>query len=336
MEIRARNVNGALSDALWALKAGSYEPEQTRNGPVIAFPEPVVTIYSRPQERVLFAAKRDAPCIFHLMESVWLLAGREDVGFLQQFNSNISKFSDDGKVFNAAYGYSWRHRFDHDQLLTVIEMLRKDPGTRQAVLQMWNTEDLTKNTLDKACNMSVVFDCRFGLLNMTVFNRSNDILFGAYGANAVHFSFLQEFVANAVSLPIGVYRQVSNNLHLYMSNGYDGYDIMANVSAYDDEFNDLYTLGQVTAEPIMQDNRYLQFLDDCEVFCDRPFDPDVVYHHPFFHNVAQPMAMVSKVRKDKLGTGEEWAAKITAPDWRRAVQDWIHRRESKKAKAIAV
>jgi len=336
MEIRAYNVNGALADALWALKAGNYEPEQTRNGPVIAFPEPVTTIYSRPQERVLFAAKRDAPCIFHLMESIWILAGRQDVGFLQQFNSRISQFSDDGETFNAAYGHRARHHFGQDQLLSVIEMLRKDPGTRQAILQLWDSDDLTRKTLDRACNMSVVFDCRFGMLNMTVFNRSNDILFGAYGANAVHFSFLQEFVAHAVGIPIGVYRQVSNNLHLYLNNGYDGYDIIANVIEFDNELNDLYATGQVSPEPIMRDSRYLHFLDDCEVFCNRPFDPDVVYHHQFFHNVAHPLAMVSKVRKDKIGTGEEWAARITASDWRRAAQDWIARREAKKQSASKV
>ena len=32
-------------------------------------------------------------------------------------------------------------------------------------------------------------------LCMTVCNRSNDMLWGAYGANVVHMSMLQEFVA---------------------------------------------------------------------------------------------------------------------------------------------
>lgn len=335
MEIKTRNVNGALADALWALKVGNYEPEQSRNGAVMAFPEPVITTYFRPQERVLFCSKRDANPIFHLMESIWMLAGREDVEFLQKFNSTISQFSDNGTTFNAAYGYSWRYRFGYDQLLIVIEMLRKDPGSRQAVLQMWNTEDLTKKTLDKACNMSVVFDCREGNLNMTVFNRSNDLWFGAYGANAVHFSFLQEFVAHAVKMPVGVYRQVSNNLHLYLSNGYDGYDIMSSVPAsFDAEFSDLYTLGQVTPEPLMTNSDYAGFFDDCEAFCADPFSLDSKYCHPFFADVARPMAMVSKVRKAKAGTGEDWAAQITASDWRRAVQDWIFRRENKKQSVL--
>ena len=53
IEIRARNVNVAVSEALWKLKVVGVQ-EDTRNGLVIAFPEPVVTTYERPQERVLF------------------------------------------------------------------------------------------------------------------------------------------------------------------------------------------------------------------------------------------------------------------------------------------
>jgi len=334
MEIKARNVNGALAEALKHLKSLGCEPEPSRNGPVMAFPEPVITTYLKPQERVMFNVKRDANPVFHLMESIWMLAGREDVGFLQLFNSKIGQFSDDGERFNAAYGFSWRHRFGSDQLLTVIDILRKDPGSRQAVLQMWDADDLVRKTLDKACNMSVVFDCRAGALNMTVFNRSNDLYYGAYGANAVHFSFLQEFVAHAVGLPIGVYRQVSNNLHLYLNNGYDGYDIMSDVSAFDG--SDLYAAGKVTPRPIILNKDYVGFLEDCEVFCNRPFDLDVHYSHPFFSEVARPLSMVSKVRKDKTASGLSWAAQIMAPDWRRAAQDWIATRESKRQLNLAL
>ena len=130
IEIRARNVNVAVSEALWKLKVVGVQ-EDTRNGPVIAFPEPVVTTYERPQERVLFWGERDANPIFHLMESIWMLAGRRDVAFLEQFNSKIGQYSDDGKVFNAAYGYRWRDHFGYDQLTEIIKLLKEEPHTRQ-------------------------------------------------------------------------------------------------------------------------------------------------------------------------------------------------------------
>ena len=127
----------------------------------------------------------------------------------------MKNFSDDGKVFNAAYGHRWRKHFGTDQLLDVINLLKQDISTRQAVIQMWDVEDLVKDTCDKACNTQLIFDTRNNKLNMTVFNRSNDVWWGAYGANAVHFSFLQEVIARAIDYPLGEYRQVSNNFHLY-------------------------------------------------------------------------------------------------------------------------
>jgi len=331
VEIKVRNVNHALSEALWKLKACGVESD-SRNGPVIAFPEPVMTTYLRPKERVLFWGERDANPIFHLMESIWMMAGRRDVAFPQMFNSRIGQYSDNGEVFNAAYGHRWRRHFGRDQLLDVIYILSKDPTTRQAVMQMWDPIDLLLQTKDKACNMSVVFDCVGGSLNMTIMNRSNDIWFGAYGANAVHFSILQEFVAKAIGLPVGVYRQFSNNLHLYT----ELYDAKKHLTLPPDPGDyDAYLTG-IEPMPIMGkcDGDYLSWLKDAERFCDNPFaDPDIIpYTHLFFREVAYPMAMVSKVRKTKTGDGLYWAARIMADDWRLAVYDWIERREGRKDK----
>jgi hypothetical protein len=123
MEIKVRNVNEAFSDIFWKMKAMNLEPEQTRNGPAYVMPEPVTTIYTHPDERVLFNRKRDCNPVFHLMESIWMMAGRNDVAFLSQFNKNMVNFSDDGVTFNAAYGYRWRHHFGFDQIRAVIKTL---------------------------------------------------------------------------------------------------------------------------------------------------------------------------------------------------------------------
>lgn len=326
MEITVRNVNHALSEAFWRLKALDLKPEPTRNGPALVFPEPVITTYLNPQERVLFFAGRDANPIFHLMESIWILAGKRDVAFLQQFNSKIGQFSDDGRRFNAAYGYRIRKHFGHDQLVEVVELLRRDPDTRQAVIQIWDEADLTKRTLDKACNLNILFDTRGGRLNMTVFNRSNDLWWGAYGANAVHFSILQELIACAIERPMGVYRQVSANMHLY-TELYDAakyIDTPPPVESYD-----LYSSGAAKPLPLMIGRDYKRFLLECARFCADPFNEKVKYANSFLTHVAHPMAMVSRARKTNTGDGADHAAKIQAEDWRAATLDWVERRNSK-------
>ena len=50
---------------------------------------------------------------------------------------------------------------------------------------------------------------------MTVCNRSNDLIWGCCGANAVHMSYLQEYVASMVNVKVGTYTQFTQNLHAY-------------------------------------------------------------------------------------------------------------------------
>lgn len=325
MELVVRNVNQAFSEIFWKLKVLNLKPEETRNGPALVHPELVTTVYTCPAERVLFHEGRDCNPIFHLMESIWMLAGRRDVQFLQQFNSRMSNYSDDGKVFNAAYGHRWRTHFGRDQIDEVVRLLRKDSASRQAVVQMWDAADLLRKTRDKACNTQIVFDVRQGRLNMTVFNRSNDIWWGAYGANAVHFSVLQELVAAATGHRIGVYRQVSNNFHLYT----DLYKAQSYLrSPPDARHYDHYSNGSIRPLPLMLGGEYKLFLTECEMFCEDPYNERIRYVNPFFSSVAWPMAMVSRVRKARAGDGRGYAAKIRAEDWRRATLDWIDRRET--------
>ncbi len=327
MELVVRNVNQAFSEIFWKLKVLNLELEQTRNGPAIVHPEMVTTVYTCPAERVLFHSGRDANPIFHLMESIWMLAGRNDVGFLTLFNKRMSDFSDDGKSFNAAYGHRWRNHFGRDQLDEVIRLLRRDPTTRQAVIQIWDSADLIKKTKDKACNTQVVFDVRKDRLNMTVFNRSNDIWWGAYGANAVHFSVLQEFVAAATGHRIGVYRQVSNNFHLY-TELYDAKQYLT--MPPDANHYDYYSLCSVRPAPLMLNGEYKLFLTECEMFCSDPFNERIHYANPFLEHVAKPMAMVSRVRKARAGDGRYYAQQIRAEDWRKAGFEWIDRPEKRK------
>ena len=191
--------------------------DMSRNGRVIMFPEPVILKYKHPWHRANFTEGRDANPFFHIAEAMWMLAGRRDVAFLDMFNSKIKQYSDDGTSFNAAYGHRARHAFGIDQLQAVVEVLKKAPGTRQAIVQLWHPSDLTSTTKDKACNMSMVFSVAEGKLNLTVFNRSNDAIYGnVTGANPVHFSYFQQWVADTAGYRMGNMYFVSNNLHVYL------------------------------------------------------------------------------------------------------------------------
>lgn len=213
----ARNTNEMAGQVYPALfKDGIIST--SRNGRVLKFPYPIVTEYTNPWERVCTVTGRDANLVFHHMESLWMLAGRKDVAFLDMFNSNMKDYSDNGYDFNAAYGH--RIRYDHgfDQLHTVVDTLANDPDTRQAVILIWDPMDLITVTKDKACNMILVFSLDEGnYVDLMVYNRSNDLIYGGVtGTNPVHFSYFQQWVAEQLDLSMGVLRFVSNNAHVYM------------------------------------------------------------------------------------------------------------------------
>lgn len=241
--IDVRNVCEALPAGLGALVRDG-RTEETRAGPCLVYPTPVVTVTHCPRQRVLFSAIRDANPFFHLAEAMWMLAGRNDSEFLSRYVQDFGeRFAESDGSIHGAYGYRWRRAFLVDQIEAVVERLRLDRGTRQCVLQMWDCgtltlpvdrgngdvgeedvgqRDLTGKWRDRPCNTHCYLRVRYDevegvhVLDLTVCCRSNDAVWGAHGANAVHFSVLQEYLAARIGVEVGVMYQVSNNYHVYL------------------------------------------------------------------------------------------------------------------------
>jgi hypothetical protein len=216
--VLARNAPIAFEETMWQFKAYESKIIETRGGPAVTLPQPIVVEIGHPEQRVVACPIRDANPFFHVMEWVWMLAGEREVEWILKFNKNYINFANDWKV-HGAYGYRWRKRWG-DQIKVVIQQLKDDKNTRQAVLNMWDPEtDPLPHWKDRPCNTQIVF--RGGeSLSMTVFNRSNDLFWGMFGANIVHMTFLHEMVAALTGLPLGIYRVVSNNLHYYVMENY--------------------------------------------------------------------------------------------------------------------
>lgn len=317
--ITARNVNHAFADA-WFYLAAAGVREPSRAGPVLVAPGPVITEYQYPRQRVLFNPRRDANPVFHLMEALWMLAGGRHVAWLEQFSSRIGTYAEDDGNIHGAYGHRWREHFKVDQLARVIEVLAADRNSRQAVLQMWDpAADLWGTWRDRPCNTAIYFDCRGGLLNMTVTCRSNDILWGCYGANVVHFSILQEVVAAGVGVPVGVYRQFSNNWHAYLDNA----QVQSFLSTPPAAVHDHYAAG-VDALPLLAPGEAWQdFVSDCENLVHHGYTGMSTH---FMGRVAVPLHNAYLARKAGLPFN---MADILDCDWKYAFKEWCERRSDK-------
>jgi thymidylate synthase len=314
--IHARNVNHAFTQAVRAFVAVGVE-QPSRAGDTLEIATPVSTVYERPCERVLFNEVRDANPFFFLHEALWMLGGRDDVESLTQFVKTMRNYSDDGKTFHAAYGHRWRSHFGRDQLVEIVTLLQRDPDSRRAVLQIWDTNsDLGTDSKDIPCNDLVFFKIRNNQLNMLVSNRSNDMIWGAYGANAVHFSFLQEYMAGMIGCEVGTYTQVSDSFHVYK-------DVFQKIIGQTQPTQDPYERGEVASMPLVDnapefDVDLYNYLSD-----DRP----LFYANTFFESVAEPMRKAYFAHKEKNDLkADYWLSRITASDWKRAAVEWISRR----------
>jgi thymidylate synthase len=318
--IHGRNVNEVYAKGVkMILEKG--EEEDSRLGRVLVAPGPVISTYYRPDERVLFTKYRDANPFFHLMEAIWMLAGEQAAKWPTYFNKQMAEYANHRGNYDGAYGYRWRRMFGKDQITEVVKELKTDPKSRRAVIGMWTPDvDLRADSKDIPCNTHIYFDARGGQLNMTVCCRSNDAIWGAYGANAVHMSILQEIVAAGVGIPLGHYRQMSNNLHIYMDIPKISYATMHV------EEDNRYTTHPESAMPLMNGTDVLRFLSECEIFLKHAYIP-LSYGNEFLSEVCVPMYL-SWVKHKELNYGAaiDYANAIGDYYWRTACLEWLTRR----------
>lgn len=371
MERRFRNVNDAFRGMVIEFsEAGRRSPNICRStsrvGDVLYIQEPCTITYTHPRERVLFNQARDCNPFFHLYESLWMLAGRQDIAPLNYYSSGYAKQVQDGDNPNAngAYGFRWRSkvydlwdavqegeqpRQKVDQLKIIIDQLKRKPDSRRCVLQMWNVEDdLLKidTSKDVCCNTCAYFSIRdasnglvagphhpnlpYGtplgpkVLDMTVCNRSNDLIWGTLGANAVHFSFLQEYLAACIGCEVGVYNQFSNNQHVYVDR-FEPEKWLADTSTY--EYADPPQSWKLV--PLVKDPE--TFDRECAMFVERHQRDAIagLYYEPFLKDTAQPMMIAFHCHKRRdYGSALSVIKEVESDDWCIAATNWLLKRKA--------
>lgn len=166
-------------------------------------------------------------------------------------------------------------------------------------------------------------------LDLTVFNRSNDVLWGMLGANAVHFSFLLEYVAGALGVPVGEYHQVSSNAHFYVERLDWKPEQMKGIHGHEST-----TVGppllKTPADRAAFDREAPLFVDEHG----RPLSPlaDAPFHRTYWENewlstVAEPLMRAYRCHKAGYAdAAREWAGRVCDPNWARAANEWLSRR----------
>lgn len=144
------------------------------------------------------------------LESLSLIGGTSVPHLLTKIAPATHSFLNGG-IFQGAYGPRLGA-----QMPRIVEALRKDPDTRQAVAVVWDPmHDLfLEHNVDRACTLSLQFFIRDDKLLLRTTMRSNDVWWG-FTNDVVQFTQLQHAVADCLDIEVGYYIHQPGSLHVY-------------------------------------------------------------------------------------------------------------------------
>ena len=184
-------------------------------------------ILRNPLDRIVPDRGRRTNVAFGIAEWYSIMFGIDKVDFFSRFIENYGDYSTDGNVLDGAYGTRIHYYLRNsrgapveylNQIDCIIEKLKTDPDSRQAVMSIYSADDLTvgiggKNT---PCTLTLQFLVRDSQLHLIVNMRSSDV-FKGLTYDVMVFTFIQELIARRLDLPIGQYLHNAASLHMYDS-----------------------------------------------------------------------------------------------------------------------
>ncbi|WP_285425267.1 thymidylate synthase [Pseudomonas sp. efr-133-TYG-103a] len=210
------DLNDVYFDSLLLSEDHTTQSTSSRVGTVYDF-GPAYFQFNNPKDQILTLRNRGFNPYFAVVEAAWVLSGKNTLSPLQNIISNYSQYSDDGKTLNGAYGFRLKQKFGYNQLSRAIELLKKTPSSRRAVITLYSPEDLVETqSLDIPCNTTIYVKIRNNKLDLTVLNRSND-LFKGIPYNVFVFNCIQKYIARNLNIELGIQRHFTDSLHLYES-----------------------------------------------------------------------------------------------------------------------
>lgn len=149
-----------------------------------------------------------------LGELLWYLSGSDKLEFIDPYVPRYREDAVDGQI-QGAYGPRLSAmRGKIDQLASVERLLTEKPGSRRAVIQLFNAEDIATDHKEVPCTTAIQFHLRKGILHMSVTLRSNDAYWGL-PHDVFCFTMLQEMMARRLGVEMGEYFHYAGSMHLY-------------------------------------------------------------------------------------------------------------------------
>lgn len=166
-------------------------------------------------DRYVVLPERHNNIFASIAESMWVLAGRNDLTYLGAYLSRARDYSDDGEKWRAGYGPRLRNWNGVDQLAELLAILKKDQASRRAVAVLYDPDRDFVDSKDIPCNNWLHFLVRDNRVDLHIAARSTDIWWGFSGINAFEWSLLLEMMAFWLHQEPGHLVFFTSSLHLY-------------------------------------------------------------------------------------------------------------------------
>lgn len=143
----------------------------------------------------------------------WYLSADPSVKEIKKFAPMWDKMHNGNNIVNSNYGFQWSR---NKQLQKVIEQLKNNPNSRKAWITIYDGKEKENYDFDTPCTLAVGFDIKPNSesVDMTVCMRSNDLVYG-FCNDQYCFSKLQEYVAEKLNRPVGIYTHFAHDMHIY-------------------------------------------------------------------------------------------------------------------------
>ena len=326
--IQNRSMNEVLPKALELLQSDGDTHHGT--GDSIECHQPVTLILERPQERLVYGGLDDLNPFESLFHALWFLGGRNDVHYLNKmFAGYHNGRSDDGETLHGALGNRIRNHFfpdeisidTVDQLKSSITMLQANSARRDVVIEIWNTSadlGILSRDLPFATHIYLSIGHHWQL-DMTVMYRSSNIY--DMQEDSIAFSMMQEFIALALKVPVGM-------MTIHINHLTSCFDAMKGLCIGEQSLINPYDKALAGNDMVVDD--YNNWLGELSMFLDE--GPVMGMREPFLRHVASPMWQAWTQYKETTGSDVSGVSaalntisRVRASDWREASREWLIR-----------
>lgn len=154
-------------------------------------------------------------------ELLWFIKGDTNIQYLHDNKVSIwDEWADDNGDLGPIYGYQWRkwpnpNGTTTDQLLQVVESIKKNPDSRRHIVSAWNVSDIDHMKLPP-CHVLFQFYVANGKLSCQLYQRSADVFLGV-PFNIASYALLLMMVAQATELELGTFVHTIGDAHIYLN-----------------------------------------------------------------------------------------------------------------------